>query len=113
MRSRERKTPVGVVNNGASLRAMGRKETEMDFDEWWIRKGRFIDTEPSVSAADKMKDMMSMAWEAARAQSTCYVADDAVFARKVTFANGRTVSIVHAGPSSPCLEVGVGPYPGE
>jgi hypothetical protein len=79
----------------------------MDFDEWWIRKGRFIDTEPSVSAADKMKDMMSMAWEAARAQSGNYVADTCESPHKVTFANGRTVHVLPDGS----LAVGRGPYP--
>jgi hypothetical protein len=69
----------------------------MDFDEWWIRKGRFIDTEPSVSSADKMKDMMSMAWEAARAQSGNYVADAPEGAHRITFANGREVYMSEDG----------------
>ena len=65
----------------------------MDFEEWWMRMGRFIDPEPSASWEDKRKDLAAEAFAAAKAQSGNYVADDAVDAHKVTFANGRTVQV--------------------
>lgn len=51
------------------------------------------DTE-DVPWFDKRKDLAEKAFNSALAQSSNYTADDAVFPSKVTFANGRTVSIV-------------------
>lgn len=64
----------------------------MDFDKWWMRRGRFIDPELSSLWEDKCKVLAAEAFAAAKAQSGNYVADDAM-PHKVTFANGRTVSV--------------------
>lgn len=63
----------------------------MDFDEWWMREGRWLDPEPAVSWHDKRKDLMAAAFAAAKAQSGNYVADAPEGAHRVTFANGREV----------------------
>ncbi len=59
----------------------------MDFEEWWLRKGQYLDP------VSMRKDLAAQAFAAAKAQSGNYVADDAVMPHKVTFANGRTVSV--------------------
>lgn len=81
----------------------------MDFEEWWTRRGKYVDPEPSVSWYDKRKDLAAEAFAAAKAQSTCYVADTVQAPHKVTFANDRVVEVLPDGT----LEVGMGPYPGE
>src|ERR1019366_5722957 len=73
------------------MRAKDRKETEMDFDEWWTRRGQYVDPEASVSWADKRKGLAEEAFAAAKAQSGNYVADAPEGAHRVTFANGREV----------------------
>ena len=65
----------------------------MNFDEWWMRRGWLLDPSPLGSWEDKYKDLAAEAFAAAKAQSGNYVADDAVMPHKVTFANGRTVSV--------------------
>lgn len=65
----------------------------MDFDEWWMRTGRWLDPEPAVSWHDKRKALMEEAWAAAKAQSGNYVADTAESPHAVTFANGRKVVV--------------------
>ncbi len=67
---------------------------KMDFDEWWMRTGRWLDPEPSVSWHDKRKSIMEAAWAAAKAQSGNYVCDKEVEPEVVTFANGRRVKFV-------------------
>lgn len=60
------------------------------FIEWWERVGRFIDPDTSdVPWFDKRRDLCEIAWDAAMAQSSNYVADDAVAPVKIRFANGR------------------------
>ncbi len=58
----------------------------MDFEEWWLRHGQYLDLQGIH------KDLAAQAYAAAKAQSGNYVADDAM-PHKVTFANGRTVSV--------------------
>ena len=55
----------------------------MDFDEWWRRRSGGMTAEQTARSA----------WEAAKAQSGNYTADNAVDPRAVTFANGRTVKV--------------------
>lgn len=73
--------------------ARGQEAKVMDFDEWWIRRGRYMDTDPGVALVDKLKDMMEMSWAAAKAQSGNYVADTAEAPHEVIFANGRRVVV--------------------
>ena len=64
------------------------------FDEWWARKGRFIDPDTEdVPWFDKRKALAEEAFRAAVAQSGNYVVDDSVFPRNVQFGNGRVVVI--------------------
>jgi hypothetical protein len=56
------------------------------FEQWLQRTGQ--DTR-NVGA----KVLAKAAWEAAKAQSRNYVADDEVLPERVTFANGRVVTI--------------------
>ncbi len=58
----------------------------MDFEEWWLRYGQYL------APVFMRKDLAAQAFAAAKAQSGNYVADDAM-PHKVTFANGRTVSV--------------------
>lgn len=64
------------------------------FEQWWERDGRMIDPDFSeVSWYDKRKGLAEAAFNAAKAQSRNYVADEEVMPEKVTFANGRVVYI--------------------
>lgn len=77
----------------------------MNFEEWWMRVGRLLDPEPSVSWYDKRKSLMDMAFEAAKAQSGNYTCDDDTLPCEVVFANGRRVEIV-GNESGTFLEIG-------
>jgi ribosomal protein L10 len=59
------------------------------FDQWLERTGQSamaVLNDPAVTLA-------RAAWEAAKAQSRNYVADEEVMPEKITFANGRVVYI--------------------
>lgn len=56
------------------------------FEDWIQRTGQET---RNVGA----KALAKAAWEAAKAQSRNYVADDEVMPERVTFANGRVVTI--------------------
>lgn len=56
------------------------------FEQWLQRTGQ---NTRNVFA----KDLAKRAWDAAKAQSRNYVADKEVMPQKVTFANGRVISI--------------------
>ena len=77
----ERTMPVGPSK-------VGRLALMEPFEQWWERLGQHIhhqDTEKCVR----------LAWEAARAQSRNYVADEKEMPSEVTFANGRIVKIIN------------------
>jgi hypothetical protein len=61
----------------------------MDFHEWWQREGHKV--------VGTLKEVAHAAFNAAKAQSGNYVADDSTAARTVTFANGRRVSAFKDG----------------
>ena len=76
------------------------------FDEWWIRIGRTLD--PDVSDAawyDKRRALAEAAFNAAKAQSRNYAADEETMPGKITFGNGRVVWI--ADNKSPGVHFGV------
>lgn len=65
------------------------------FSDWWLRDGRMFDPDTSdVPWFDKRKDLAEKAFNAALAQSRNYTCDDSVLPTEVTFANGRTVTMV-------------------
>lgn len=64
------------------------------FDEWWTRIGRTLDPDTEdVPWYDKRKGLAEAAFNAAKAQSRNYTADEEVMPEKVTFGNGRVVWI--------------------
>jgi len=56
------------------------------FEQWWQRAGCKIDSEIEMHFA-------KAAWDAAKAQSRNYIADEEIMPEKVIFANGRVVWI--------------------
>lgn len=55
------------------------KDIEERFEEWWSRAGQYVDPDTSdVPWSDKRKGLAAAAFAAAFAQSTNYVADNAV-----------------------------------
>jgi|HubBroStandDraft_4_1064222.scaffolds.fasta_scaffold2395472_1 hypothetical protein len=68
------------------------------FEQWWERQAVIV-------AAKTVKDVAKAAFEAAKAQSRNYVADEEVHPEKITFANGRVVSI--ADNKEPGVHFGV------
>ena len=72
------------------------------FDEWWERRGRMIDPEPSVSWEDKRKALAEEAYRSAMAQSGNVVVDVSEEPRRAHFANGRRVEVAADG----CLSIG-------
>lgn len=58
------------------------------FEQWWQRVGRGV-----CVATPAGEDLARRAFEAARAQSCNYVADDDTMPGEVLFANGRVVAI--------------------
>ena len=69
------------------------------FEQWLQRTGNGT---RDVGALDLAKQ----AWDAAKAQSRNYVADEEVTPEKITFANGRVVWIADNKTEGVFLEVG-------
>lgn len=70
---------------------------ECNFDDWWHRKGQFIDPDTAdVSWEDKRRALAEAAFDAALAQSGNYVANDDTDPTYVAFANGRIVRLSEA-----------------
>ena len=69
-----------------------------DFDSWWEREGQFIDPDTDyVPWCYKRKEFAALAWTAANAASTNYVADHEVYPHVITFRNGRVVAMKGQG----------------
>lgn len=67
---------------------------ECDFENWWERKGQFLDPDTSdVPWQDKRKALAEMAFDAAADQSGNYITDHPQFPKEALFANGRRVKI--------------------
>jgi hypothetical protein len=76
------------------------------FEQWWNRHGRFIDPDTEdVPWFDKRKALAELAFEAAKAQSGNYTANDECMPDRVTFGNGRVVEI--ADNPAPNVHLGV------
>ena len=76
-------------------RTWEQEAAEMEtFDQWWQRDGKFYDPDTDdVPWFDKRKELAERAFEAAKAQSRNYIADDPTMPERVRFANGRRVMI--------------------
>lgn len=79
----------------------------MHFESWWEREGKSFDPDTSdVPWEDKRKALAEKAFDVAMAISQNYTADDSTFPSRVTFANGREVSISdNFGSEDPYLSI--------
>lgn len=78
------------------------------FAKWWEREGRFLDPDFSdVPWFDKREALAEMAFNAAMAQSSNYIADDSTLPEKIVFANGRVVSVQDHGDRGSILSIGI------
>jgi hypothetical protein len=68
------------------------------FEQWIKRTGQDTRNIPAM-------DLGKRAWDAATAQSRNYVADEEVMPERITFANGRVVTI--ADNKTPGVHLGV------
>ena len=70
----------------------------MNFDEWWKREGNFYDPDTEdVPWFDKRRELARKAFEVATAISTNYIADHEIYPQRITFSNGRIVSMKGTG----------------
>lgn len=64
------------------------------FDDWWDRVGQSFDPDTSdVPWYDKRRELARKAYKVALAHSRNYVADEEEMPEKITFGNGRIVTI--------------------
>jgi len=62
------------------------------FDQWWVRVGHGL-----WRLSENCSEVARAAFEAAKAQSRNYVADDEEYPERITFANGRVVRLTGDG----------------
>lgn len=98
--------PAGWVTEADYNKLASGRGTMETFEQWWTRSGKFIDPDTEdVPWFDKRKSLAEAAFEAAKAQSGNYTANDSVMPDEVTFGNGRIVKI--ADNKNPNVHLGV------